>query len=338
MVCPSQSGLGLLLFVSLFCVNVASPRIARPVNFYYGNSGPGDLQVSAAEINEDTQPFEPSRVPPVVFPSVVSVAAAASAPASAPSAAGSEIVEKVVKQPKGFAASKPTEDSKTAESLIQKFEEKLKKGKTIADAPTIIADPPASASSPQKRQVKSKSTLQSSPIVVLDESPASYARRVHKMEPVVPQLAQDSEQHQARVAPPKAVVKKRRNGAKGEQQDGKQSESKVQEQTAQGSDHHDHHEKNEHHEHGGGKKHHDEHHGVKGDKGHKAYKGHHDYSKVEHGHHDKEGHKGHYVDEGGHKKKHHDEHDHHHEHHEGEEGDKGAKVGIKTFFPILDSY
>lgn len=313
MVCPSQSGLGLLLLV--FCAHVAaSPRIAKPVNFYYGNSGPGDLQVSAAEIKETVQPFQkikPSSVP------VVS--------ASAPSAAGSEIVEKVVQQPKGFAAPKPAADSKTAESLIQKFEEKLKKGTTVADAPTIIVDSPTAASSPQKRQVKSKSTLQSSPIVVLEESPSGYARRVHKMDSVVPQ---NSEQHQARVAAPRNLVKKRRGGAKGEkQQDGKSAESKVQEQQASGSDHHDHHEKNEHHEHGGGKKHHDEHHGVHGEKGHKGYKGHHDYAKVEHGHHDKEGHKGHYVDEGGHKKKHHDEHDHHHEHHEGEEGDKGAKVG-----------
>lgn len=321
MVCPSLSGLGLLLFV--FCANAASPRIARPVNFYYGNSGPGDLQVSAAEITESKQPFEPSRVPPLVY--------GYSAP-SAPSAAGSEIVEKVVQQPKGFAAAsvapKPTEDSKTAESLIQKFEEKLKKGTTIADAPTIVADPPAAASSHQKRQVKSKANLHASPIVVLDESPANYARRVHKMEPVVPQLAQDSEQHQARVHAPKRIVKKTRLGVKGDQQqDGKQAESKVQEQQAQGSEHHDDHEKSESHEKGGGKKHHDEHHGVHGDKGHKAYKGHHDYAKVEHGHHDKEGHKGHYVDEGGHKKKHHDEHDHYGEHHEGEEGDKGAKVG-----------
>lgn len=306
--CSYQSGLGLLFIV--FCVQAASHRIAQPVNFYYGNSGPGDLQVAAAEIQEDTQPFLAPL--PLVF----------EVGGSAPSAAGSEIVEKIVQQPKGFVP-KPSEDSKTAESLIQQFEEKLKKGATIADAPTIVADPPVAASNPQKRQVKTKSTLQSSPIVVLEESPSNYARRVHKMDPVVPQLAQDSEQHHARVAAPRGVVKKRR----GNGQDGKAAESKVQEQQAQGSDHHDDkHEKNEKHEHGGGKKHHDEHHGVHGEKGHKTYKGHHDYGKVEHGHHDKEGHKGHYVDEGGHKKKHHDEHDHYGEHHEGEEGDKGAKV------------
>lgn len=322
MVCPSQCSLVGLLLLFVFCANAASPRIAKPVNFYYGNSGPADMQVSAAEITENMQSF------PHPMPLVFDVGSS-----SAPSAAGSEIVEKIVQQPKGFVAAaiapapKPAADSKTAETLIQQFEEKLKKGKTIADAPTIVADPPASASSPQKRQVKSKTTLHSSPIVVLEEMPSHYARRVHKMDPVVPQ---DSEQHHARVAAPKLVGKKRRlkqnKQVKGEQQDGKQSESKVQEQTAQGSDHHDHHEKNEHHEHGGGKKHHDEHHGVHGEKGDKAYKGHHDYSKVEHGHHDKEGHKGHYVDEGGHKKKHHDEHDHYGEHHEGEEGDKGAKV------------
>lgn len=312
MVCPLQSGLGLLLLV--FCAQAASPRIAKPVNFYYGNSGPGDLQVSAAEIKEDSMPFQPS------LPMVYEVGA------SAPSAAGSEIVEKVVQQPKGFVAAK-TEDSKTAETLIQQFEEKLKKGATIADAPTIMVDTPAEPSSLHKRQVKTKSTLQSSPIVVIEESPSTYARRVHKMDPVVPQ---DSEQHHARVAAPRTLVKKRRGNG-----DGKAAESKVQEQQAQGSHHHDKkHEKNEKHEHGGGKKHHDEHHGVHGEKGHKLYKGHHDYAKVEHGHHDKEGHKGHYVDEGGHKKKHHDEHDHYGEHHEGEEGDKGAKVR-KRFWDIL---
>lgn len=314
MVCPSQSGLGLLLIV--FCAHAASPRIARPVNFYYGNSGPGDLQVAAAEIKEDALPFQHA------LPLVYDLGA---------SAAGSEIVEKVVQQPQGFVAPKPAEDSKTAESLIQKFEEKLKKGTTIADAPTIMVDPTPEASAPQKRQVKSKSTLQSSPIVVLEESPSNYARRVHKMDPVVPQLAQNSEQHQKRVAAPKkasaAVVKKRRP-INVQDLDGKGSENKVQEQQAQGSHHHDKHEKNEKHEHGGGKKHHDEHHGVHGEKGHKLYKGHHDYAKIEHGHHDKEGHKGHYVDEGGHKKKHHDEHDHYGEHHEGEEGDKGAKVRL----------
>lgn len=312
--CSLQSSLVLLLIV--VCADAASHRIARPVTFYYGNSGPGDLQVSAAEIKESFVPSLPAWV---------------DLHHSAPSAAGSEIVEQVVQQPKGFVP-KPKEDSKTAESLILKFEEKLKKGTTIADQPTIIADAPAQASVHQKRQVKTKSNLEASPIVVADESPSSYARRVHKMETAVPQLAQNSEQHQARVAPPKGVVKKKRvNAAK--QGDGKAAESKVTEQQAQGSDHHDdkHEEKNEHHEHGGGKKHHDEHHGVHGDKGHKDYKGHHDYAKVEHGHHDKEGHKGHYHDEGGHKKKHHDEHDHYGEHHEGEEGDKGAKVNKHCF-------
>lgn len=286
---------GLVLLVLHMCVrdSTGGSRVVVPVSYSYsfGTSG-SDLQFAAAE-------------PRAVSTEIVKHPVIQSLPLvyEAGSPQASEKIEKAVtkqkpSKPRGFSTN-PTQAASTK-----------KEKKAAAPKEDLHA---ASTFEPlKKRQQRQKpekqQTLQSAPIVVIaeDESPKSYAQRVHNIEPSNPQADSSNAQE--------PVVLKL---------------VQVPEQVAENSHHHDHHhEKKHHHEKGGGKKHHSDHHGIHGKKNHKAYKGHHDYDKIEQGHHDKEGHKGHYTDEGGHKKKHHEEHDHYGEHHEGEEGDKGAKVKL----------
>lgn len=290
---------GLALLVLHMCVRYTySGRVVVPVSYSYsfGTSG-SDLQFAAAEPRAAVS-TEIVKTPsglqslPLVY--------------EAGSPQASEKIEKAVQKPqkaqkpRGFSASPAVAASTKKEKKAAAPKDDLS-GHLHAASSFEPTKKRAQRQKPEKQQ-----TLQSAPIVVVaeDESPKNYAQRVHNIESSNPQADSSNAQE--------PIVLKLVN---------------VPEQVAENSHHHDHHhEKKHHHEKGGGKKHHSDHHGIHGKKHNKAYKGHHDYDKIEQGHHDKEGHKGHYTDEGGHKKKHHEEHDHYGEHHEGEEGDKGAKV------------
>lgn len=304
MVCFLKGGLALLVLYMCVRNTCAGSRVVVPVSYSYsfGTSG-SDLQFAAAE-------------PRVVTTTGIGNLQSLPLVYEAGSPQASEKIEKSVQKPQKPKAQKPRGFSANPASAASTRKEKKVAPKEDAIDRLHKEYDLANFESTKKRQrqkpEKQQQTLQSAPIVVVaeDESPKSYAQRVHNIEPVTNPQAESSN-GQAPVVLKLVQVPER-----------------VPEQVAADSHHHHHHDKeeNKHHEKGGGKKHHSDHHGIHGKKQQKAYKGHHDYDKIEQGHHDKEGHKGHYTDEGGHKKKHHEEHDHYGEHHEGEEGDKGAKV------------